>query len=98
MPEGSASELIDRIARLAKIRIGPEDVDYYSEEFQRIVEYFKVIESVRDSLPSGFRSDVASETLWEREDYAEGSQIIDKILREAPEHSGNMYQVPRIIE
>ena len=88
---------VERVARLARLRIDPAELDDRARDLARVLELFDRLAEIdtRDveplSHPSGetqrLRPDVVTETV-DREAFQ----------REAPETEDGMYVVPRVIE
>ncbi len=93
-----ARETVEKVARLAHIQLGEDEVSYYQQQLSQVLGYMQQIQEASDQLPGDWRADTAGRPTPEREDLATPSQVIDKVLQSAPRVVGTAFQVPRIIE
>jgi aspartyl/glutamyl-tRNA(Asn/Gln) amidotransferase C subunit len=97
MTEVSAT-LVEKVAALARLRLGPDEIHFYQEQFGRILAYFQTIEAAQDRLAPEFRSDILGAPLREREDTAIDAGLTGAAMSQAPQWAGDAFQVPRIVE
>ena len=88
---------VERVARLARLRIDPADLDDRARDLARILELFDRLAAVdtRDveplSHPLAATQRLRPDAVTEEVDRA-------ALQRDAPEIEGGMYVVPRVIE
>jgi len=89
-------EEVRRIARLARLRIEADEADALARDLERIVAYIDSLNEVE--LPG----DAASLTYFDRDatrDDRPGPCLDhDEALRNAPDHDGTFFLVPKIVE
>ena len=89
-------EEVRHIAELAHIELTEEEEEVFTEQFNRILEYFSKIDEVdtEDVPPTYHVLDIVNVY---REDEVEGSLGEDKPLRNAPKKEGRFFKSPRIV-
>ncbi len=92
-----ARPLVERIAELARLRFSAEELDAFAEQFQRIVEFISVIESLELEGVEPMTHVVPTENAF-REDVPQPSLPREEALRNAPQHNGVFFRVPKLIE
>ncbi|MHC4971282.1 MAG: Asp-tRNA(Asn)/Glu-tRNA(Gln) amidotransferase subunit GatC [Planctomycetota bacterium] len=87
---------VRRLARLARLRIEADEVDAFARDLERIVAYIDSLAAVE--LPA----DAGSLTYFEegvtRDDRPGPGLDHDEALKNAPDHDGTFFLVPKIIE
>ena len=88
---------VERVARLARLRIDPADLDDRARDLGRILELFDRLAAV-DTRSVEPLSNPLDATLRLRPDTV--TEEVDRaaLQRGAPEVEGGMYVVPRVIE
>ena len=86
------------IAKLAKLNLSESEITFYQSYLETILKYFSVIEKVTVSAPSENVIGEKPEPVKAREDKAKPFMEIEAVLAQSPEHSGNLFKVPRIFE
>jgi len=90
-------ELVDHVARLARLDLGDEDSLKMQNQLADILDYIGLLEELNtDEIPpTSHVIDVANVM---REDVVTASLAVEKGLSNAPEKEGTAFKVPRIIE
>ena len=86
------------VAKLARLELTDEEVEYYQQQLSRVVDYFSQIDEAEDSLDLNWRFDTQGSSLPERSDDVFKDEIIKDVLGSAPKTVGTAFQVPKIIE
>ncbi|MEQ8767430.1 MAG: Asp-tRNA(Asn)/Glu-tRNA(Gln) amidotransferase subunit GatC [Planctomycetota bacterium] len=84
---------IDRIAELARLDLSPDERARYGRELEGILAHFERLQSLETvDGASAFHLEAI-----ERDDEPVDSPPRDELLRGAPSHDGEHYEVPRVI-
>tara|TARA_Y100001970_G_C14089170_1_gene779027 strand:- start:722 stop:1018 length:297 start_codon:yes stop_codon:yes gene_type:complete len=91
-------EEIKKIASLAKISISDDELDNYSDQISKILEYMSILNDVDTSKVEEFSNQLFKNTQTLREDKIEKSLDRDEVLKLAPDTDGVYFKVPKVIE
>ena len=91
-------EEIKKIASLSKINISDDELDNYSGQISKILEYMSTLNNVDTSQVEEFSNQLFSNKQTLREDLVEESLSRDEILKLAPDSDGVYFKVPKIIQ
>ena len=91
-------EEIKKIASLAKIDISNDELDNYSNQISKILEYMSVLEEVDTSKVDDSSNSIIENNQFLREDKVEESLSRDEVMKLAPESDGVYFKVPKVIE
>tara|TARA_Y100000817_G_scaffold279227_1_gene242474 strand:- start:131 stop:427 length:297 start_codon:yes stop_codon:yes gene_type:complete len=91
-------EEIKKIASLAKINISNDELDNYSDQISKILEYMSTLNNVDTSKVDEFSNQLFNSDQSLREDEIEKSLDRDEVLKLAPNSDGVYFKVPRVIE
>ena len=91
-------EEIKKIASLAKIDISNDELDNYSNQISKILEYMSVLEEVDTSKVDDSSNSIIENNQFLREDKIEESLGRDEVMKLAPESDGVYFKVPKVIE
>jgi aspartyl-tRNA(Asn)/glutamyl-tRNA(Gln) amidotransferase subunit C len=91
---------VRHVARLARLALSPEEEERTARELGRVLDYIERLASVDVSAvePLTFAGDAAEAKESMRADEPRPSLPREKVLKQAPEHDGSTFLVPRIIE
>tara|TARA_Y100001960_G_C14343696_1_gene666082 strand:- start:125 stop:424 length:300 start_codon:yes stop_codon:yes gene_type:complete len=89
---------IHKIASLAKIDIKDSELDTYSDQISKILEYMDILNEVDTSDKDEFSGDILNKKQNLREDVIEKSLNRDEIIKLAPESDGVYFKVPKVIK
>ena len=91
---------VEKIANLAKLEIGTEDVERFVLQFQQILDYFRQLERIDtahiDPTYHGLEVERLETPL--REDQATESLPAEAVMSNAPSAVENQFKVPKVIE
>ncbi|MCF7886269.1 MAG: Asp-tRNA(Asn)/Glu-tRNA(Gln) amidotransferase subunit GatC [Candidatus Marinimicrobia bacterium] len=88
---------VKKIAKLAKIKLSPDEVSSYANQFEKILQYVDKLEEL-DTEEIEPLSHVHDLTNVLRKDEAESIDNRKQFLENAPGKKGPYFQVPRVIE
>tara|TARA_B100001996_G_C18438276_1_gene507341 strand:- start:107 stop:403 length:297 start_codon:yes stop_codon:yes gene_type:complete len=91
-------EEIKKIASLAKIDISNDELDNYSNQISKILEYMSVLEEVDTSKVDDSSNSIFEKNQFLREDKVEKSLNREEVMKLAPESDGVYFRVPKVIE
>ena len=91
-------EEIKKIASLAKINISDDELDNYSGQISKILEYMSTLNNVDTSQVDEFSNQLFNNKQLLREDSVEESLERDEILKLAPDSDGVYFKVPKVIQ
>ncbi len=90
-------ETIDKIASLARLSFTEEEKDVFVEQFQRIVEYVDVIQSLDlDGVEPLKHIGIGTENVF-RDDVAQPCIPLEDALQNAPKRNESFFKVPRVL-
>ncbi len=90
------SEDVLRTARLARLRITPDELPRYRADFERILDFFELIKAIDVSgIHLSNHAPITRCPL--REDEVTPALNREVVLDAAPEQKAKMFRVPRII-
>tara|TARA_B100001013_G_scaffold126947_1_gene73967 strand:+ start:170 stop:457 length:288 start_codon:yes stop_codon:yes gene_type:complete len=90
-------KLVKKIASLSKINVDEGDVEKFSKELSKIINWVEKLNEVKTEniKPVTNPSDIKIPT---REDKVNDGKIEEKILKNAPEKKGGYFTVPKVVE
>ena len=91
-------EEIKKIASLAKIDISNDELDNYSNQISKILEYMSTLKEVDTAKVDDSSNSIIENKQFLREDKVEDSLSRDEVVKLAPESDGVYFKVPKIIE
>ena len=89
---------IHKIASLAKIDIQNNELDEYSKQISKILEYINILNEVDTSNVDEFSNDLLNENQNLRKDIPEESLDREKVMKLAPDSDGVYFKVPKVIK
>ncbi len=91
------ADTVRKIARLARIRIEPEEVDTYAGELNAILGF---VEQLREVDVTGIEpmTSVTPMALRRREDKVTDGGYAEKVVANAPLSEDNFFMVPKMVE
>ncbi len=84
---------VKKVAKLAKLKLSDQELNYYQGQLEKIVEYIKNLET----LTFDDKSQLFLE-LPERDDMIIESLATEELLKSSPDKVGSAIRVPRILE
>ena len=89
---------IHKIAKLAKIDIKDGELDAYSDQISKILDYITELNEVDTSKVEEFSGDILNNQQNLREDVIGKSLDREEIIKLAPESDGVYFKVPKVIK
>ena len=87
---------VNKIAKLARIKVNAEEEQKYHEQLNAICKYFEEIESVDTTNVEPLVTPSEIELVF-REDNAEKGLSTEEAMMNAPERMGQLYKVPPVV-
>lgn len=91
-------DVVEHVAKLAKLKLAPSELDFYQARLAPIVDYFNQMDEISGKLPADWRADTQGDATPECRDEVKTSGSVDDLLKSAPSRVGTAFQVPKIIE
>ena len=88
---------VKRVARLARIKITPEEATGLVGELSGILEWVKQLDEV-DTKDVEPMTRVAAMSLKKRQDVVNDGEMADAVTRNAPERTDHFFVVPKVME
>ena len=88
---------VKRIAKLSKLDIPDDQLDYYAEEMDKILEYFKIISKVDTSNIEPLTHITENENIT-REDVTDKSIENKEVIKNCPDSFGQYIKVPKVLD
>ena len=89
---------IQKIAALAKIEIKDSEIDTYSKQLSKILEYVEQLNEVDTSKVDEFSGDLLNNQQNLREDTKGKLLDREEVIKLAPESDGIYFKVPKVIK
>jgi aspartyl-tRNA(Asn)/glutamyl-tRNA(Gln) amidotransferase subunit C len=90
-------EEVEYVAHLARIELGPEEAEKFTDQLGQILGYFEKLGELDTSEVEPTRHAIAITNAF-REDEVKESYDSDTALKNAPDKDGSFFKVPKIIE
>ncbi len=88
---------VRRIARLARIKVTPEEAKGLEQELTGILDWVKMLDEV-DTANVEPMTRVVPIELRQREDKITDGEIADQVTRNAPKVEDHFFVVPKVVE
>ena len=88
---------VKRIARLARIKVTPEEAKGLENELSGILEWVKQLDAV-DTTGVEPMTRVVPISLKMRRDEVSDGEIAEQVLQNAPERADHFFVVPKVVE
>ena len=92
-----SKEEVERIARLARLQLSPEEIVKYQAELSSILDYIEQLKQV-DTSGIDFIAHCTPNEKTTREDELGTSLSVDEALANAPAELNKMFSVPKVID
>lgn len=90
------SKKIEHIAKLARLKIQPENVQQYSDQLSKVLNHFDQIAQIDTTGIEPLVTPTEIE-IFHRHDIADKQLDAEKLLQNAPDRSGNLFKVPPVV-
>ncbi len=88
---------VRRIARLARIKVTPEEAKGLESELSGILDWVKLLDEV-DTANVEAMTRVVPIELRQREDVVTDGEIADQVTQNAPQVEDHFFVVPKVVE
>ena len=86
-----------KIAKLSRIKLTGDEVDHYRQEITQILAWIEQLQEV-DTDNVAEMTSVSQATLPERKDAVTDGNIVEDILKNAPQKEYDCFVVPKVVE
>jgi len=90
-------QIVEYVAKLARIKIGEEEKEFLGRHLGRILEYIEKLKEVNIEGIEPTRGVFLRENRM-REDIPHKKEIFKDILKNAPQKEGSYFKVPKVVE
>ena len=90
-------EEIIKIAKLSKLHVSENDLESYSEQISKILDYMSQLNEVDTENIDEFSNKLFDNNQELREDVVEPSLDRDRVLKNSPDSDGVYVKVPKVI-
>ncbi len=87
---------VEHIARLARLKLSPEEIEKLTPEMAVVIEYFEQLQLVDTDGVEPRDQFITAENVF-RDDVVRPSLTREQALDNAPESDGEFFQVPKVI-
>lgn len=88
---------VEHVAKLARLELTPVEKELFAAQMDSILGYVGKLKELNTDVITPTSHAVPMENAF-REDCVKPSIGIEKALANAPDHSGNFFSVPKVIE
>lgn len=87
---------LEKVAKLARLKVKPEELSRYQQQFNAILGYFEQISNINTAgtEPLVTPTDVVQHLRVDEEEKWQGAEAA---LANAPERTGNLFKVPPVV-
>ena len=90
-------DLVSHVAKLAHLRLKPEELDYYGTQLSKILAHISQLQEL-GNVSTQDKQTSSNVSTPERNDDVVVSPTLEAALAQAPKHIGTAFQVPRILD
>lgn len=87
---------IEHIAKLARLKVSPEEATEYGEQLTKVLAHFQQISKLNTDNVEPLVTPSEIE-FYLREDEAKAPLQTEELLKNAPEKAGNLFKVPPVV-
>ena len=87
---------IEHIAKLARLKVSPEEATEYGEQLTKVLAHFQQISKLNTDNVEPLVTPSEIE-FYLREDEAKALAQTEELLKNAPEKAGNLFKVPPVV-
>lgn len=88
---------VARVARLARIKVEPDELEPLAQELSQIVTWFEELGEVDTSAVEPMARVIDVKLPMREDRVTDGGQLAD-ILKNAPDHTDTFFAVPKVVE
>lgn len=89
-------ETVDHVARLASLALTPEEIERYTTQLSRIIDYIDQLQQLNLEGVSRFQHTLPRQEFY-RMDKAVLTMDAQEVLKQAPEAESEYFKVPRVL-
>jgi aspartyl-tRNA(Asn)/glutamyl-tRNA(Gln) amidotransferase subunit C len=89
-------EEVKKIARLASLTLSEEEIRKYSRQLGQILEYMELLNELDTSNVEPLSHVLETVNMW-RDDEPESGLSREDVLKNAPNHDGIYFKVPKVL-
>lgn len=97
MPGSIARETVEHIARLARLKMGPDEIERYRRDLAAILAYIEQLNELDTEAVAPTAHPLAAHTVL-RDDELRESYDPDRALGNAPGREGSFFTVPKVLD
>lgn len=90
-------DTVRRIARLARLKVAEERLEPMAAELNGIFQWVEMLNEVNVDAVPPMTSVVAQKLRWRKDQVSDGN-VVDGLMRNAPESEENFFVVPKVVE
>ena len=87
---------IQHIAKLARLKVSPEEAQEYGEQLTKVLNHFQQIANIDTTNVEPLVTPAEIE-FFMRSDEADHKIETEEMLKNAPEKAGNLFKVPPVV-
>jgi len=95
--KGITGREVRHVAKLARLRLGPEETEMFQRDLSSVLEYVKSINEVETADVRPMSHVLEARNVWREDEEAPGDGAAS-VLDDAPEREDDYFKVPRILE
>ncbi len=88
---------VEHIAKLAKLTFNAEELERFTRELNKIIEYVEKLNELDTSNVEPLSHTTAISNVM-REDEVKPSLPVEEVLANAPQREGNFFKVPKVVK
>lgn len=89
------TQMVDKVARLAKLVLNSQEEEWFQKELQAIFDYIQLLNQFPDALEEVVTE---AQTPSLRDDTFHKSEALECIIQQAPHFANKMFVVPRVLD
>lgn len=90
-------EVVEHVAHLGRLELGPEEIDQYTEQLDRILAYMDQLNSLDTEGIEPTTHAIPLVNVF-RQDRVDNNFLVEEAVGNAPERKGSFFKVPPVIE
>ena len=91
-------ETVRKIGNLAKIKLSAEEIDIYSSQLTKIIDFMNKLNEVDTTKAEAFSNENLDDHTGRPDDRVEDGNYVDKIMKNAPDSKEGFFTTVKVIE
>tara|TARA_B100001287_G_scaffold74076_1_gene61473 strand:+ start:102 stop:392 length:291 start_codon:yes stop_codon:yes gene_type:complete len=91
-------ETVKKIGNLAKIELSAKEIDIYSSQLTKIIDFMNKLDEVDTTKTKTFSNKNLDDHTGRPDDSVEDGNYVDKIIKNAPESKEGFFTIVKVIE